>query len=170
MVKDLTIEQPQSSPSSPQAKTLYRDIQRLEEISAANFVYSDMIAEGLFEILQGIDNNQVTFGSMSPSTIDLSKINSSIKDDPNLSNYLKILNGLFRLSNASEIGATRNLSVDLVNEFDIITASRARLAGGNPLLKTLIDVANVEIQERKPKSLVSQVEVVKFGQEKDQSR
>lgn len=161
---------PKPSPQSPKAELTGNIVRvmRLHEVGEITNVQAEVIAIAMFEVMLSVDDYTLLSGNIDPRIIyELDFEEKELIGNKNLERYIRIVNGLLRLANNSEIGALRTLDRKVVNDFDIRTAAIAQCSGGGVLLDILCDVVTDELSHRRPKfsvsSLGSRVHVSSLG-------
>ncbi len=154
---------PNPSPASPSGHFVatIKKLYRLNEVNETTIAQAEEIAMKMFEILGAAKDYEVLSGEIDPEIVN--NLDPEIKNDPQVKSYIRIINGLFKLAGDSEIGAIKNLTREVVNNYDIQTAARANCLGGGVLLDILCDIANQELIDRKPTISPSRFEAKKLG-------
>ncbi len=145
---------PTSSPQNAKADFagIVAHLSQLVKVNEISNHEAELIATAMFEILSVVEDDQAVISGKVDAEI-FNKIDFPEKeyfDFHRIKVYVGILNDLFKLANNSEIGALRSLNKEFVDDYDIRTAAKARCAGGTNLLETLCEIANAELEARRP--------------------
>lgn len=145
---------PTSSPSSPEANFVgdLRHAAFLRGVDKISIAQAQEIAEILFEVFSECDDDKILSGKVDPSLVNQVEFSrdSTIVNPANLTKFTDICNSLFKLANDTQIGARINLSMPLVEDYDIRSAARIRCMGVRELGPILCDVVNEEMKFRRP--------------------
>lgn len=154
--------QPSSHPQNPEA-SVFAQLLREIEVAEISTQQSFDIARKIFSYLEEINlaNNKFLLGQIPPSN-----------KDEELDRYIKIMNGLIKISYDPEYGTFKTLTPQLIAEYDKIPAdpkdlqamTLAKVYGGSELLKTLCVIVSSEMPSRIPSGYVSEANAKLIGE------
>lgn len=135
-----------------------RQFLRISEASQITDALTKNIAICMFEAFSVCNDREILSGEIDDNIFNYIDFEEKkLIKKITLKKYIKIVNGLFKIANNSEIGAFKTLDRNIVVDFDIKIVALANCIGGdgsleigNKLLDILCDIVNEELKYRRP--------------------